>query len=192
MTTIPAFWAGLLLVAFLYLERRTRAGENARSLVAGPDDRGTTKRLANAYATAILTFMVATIVGLFGYFWFPWTPWAWLGVLLILAGIGVRFWSAGVLGESYTRTLRTSEGQRIVRAGPYRYVRHPGYAGSVLMWMGVALATGDWLGVLVIIPVIGLAYMRRIEAEDRMLMARFGSEYATYAREVRRLVPYVY
>ena len=192
MNGIPAVWSGLLLVAFLYLERRSRVGENAKSLDAGPEDRGTTRRLANAYAIAILTFMATTLLGLFGFFWFPYFPLAWFGVLLVIAGIGVRYWSAGILGASYTRTLRTSAGQTIQRAGPYQYVRHPGYAGSVLMWIGVALSTGDWVGVLVIIPVIVMAYVRRIQAEDAMLIARFGPEYAAYARDVRRLVPFVY
>jgi Isoprenylcysteine carboxyl methyltransferase (ICMT) family len=50
---------------------------------------------------------------------------AWGGVALMGGGLVLRVWAARVLGAFYTRTLRTSAGQRVVAEGPYRLVRHP-------------------------------------------------------------------
>jgi len=68
-----------------------------------------------------------------------------LGPLVMLAAIGLRMWAAMTLGRFYTRTLRTAPDQIVVRDGPYRFVRHPGYLGTLLMWTAFGLSTRDWL-----------------------------------------------
>lgn len=61
------------------------------------------------------------------------------------AGLVVRAWAARILGRFYTRTLRIAEDQPIIRRGPYRLVRHPGYAADLLLWLGLRLATRNAL-----------------------------------------------
>lgn len=191
MNGIAAIIGGALLAAFLFLEGRVRVGATARSLVTGVADRGSTRRLGIAYGASIGLLALSAVLAALGALALP-AELQWAGIALMVIGIALRFWSVRVLGSSYTRTLRTAADQRVVRTGPYRAVRHPGYTGSILMWTGVALSSGDLVGVITIVPLIVWAYVLRVAAEDRMLVARFGDEYATYAREVRRLVPYVY
>jgi len=140
---------------------------------------------------SFVAFGVSSLLALTGLGTMP-APLAWAGFAVMAVGILLRFWSARVLGASYTRTLKVDQGQQIVRAGPYRFVRHPGYAGSILLLLGASFASGDIVGPLVIVPVVLRAYLLRIAAEDRMLVARLGEEYAGYAREVARLVPFIY
>jgi protein-S-isoprenylcysteine O-methyltransferase len=116
----------------------------------------------------------------------------WIGVGVMIAGLAVRVWAALVLGAAYTRTLRVTERQGLVRAGPYRLVRHPGYAGAVVLWLGAALASGDALAALIIVPTTVWAYALRISAEERMLADAFGSEFRDYVRTTWRLVPFVF
>ena len=81
--------------------------------------------------------------------------------------------------------------QQLVETGPYRLVRHPGYAGSLLTWAGFALA---WRSLPVVVLVTGLlarAYRDRIRAEEELLR-RVLPGYADYARRTWRLVPYVW
>ena len=59
-----------------------------------------------------------------------------LGIVLQASGLGVRVWAMGTLGRAYSRTLRVDDDQGVVETGPYRLVRHPGYAGSLLVWLG--------------------------------------------------------
>ncbi len=61
---------------------------------------------------------------------------SWLGLVIMLLGLGLRVWSMRVLGAYYSRTLRVTDTQVIVTQGPYRIVRHPGYLGTILLWVG--------------------------------------------------------
>ncbi|MGZ5863723.1 MAG: methyltransferase family protein [Methyloceanibacter sp.] len=76
----------------------------------------------------------------------------------------------------------------MVSTGPYRYVRHPMYAGAIPMMIGVPLLLGSWWGLLLSLALILLIAIRAV-LEERMLMAELEG-YADYARRVPyRLVP---
>jgi protein-S-isoprenylcysteine O-methyltransferase len=79
-----------------------------------------------------------------------------------------------------------------VTGGPYRLIRHPGYAGSLLVWTGYCLGIGNWIAVLVVGALMLIAYGWRIRAEERMLADVLGDEYRQYQRHTARLVPFVY
>ena len=94
------------------------------------------------------------------------------------------------LGVSYSRTLNTEPDQKIVEAGPYGLIRHPGYLGSLMTWTGFALTTrsapipGGLAGLFAV-------YRYRILAEEEML-DRDLAGYADYAVRTKRLVPFVW
>jgi protein-S-isoprenylcysteine O-methyltransferase Ste14 len=114
-----------------------------------------------------------------------------VGVGVQTLGLGLRAWSMRTLGRSYTRTLRTEGAQRVVEAGPYRLIRHPGYAGSLLIWLGFALTSRSLLVLEVVGGLVGGAYHRRVAAEEALL-GRDLSGYEAYARRTKRLIPFVW
>jgi protein-S-isoprenylcysteine O-methyltransferase len=71
-------------------------------------------------------------------------------------------------------------------------VRHPGYAGSLLVWTGYCLGVGNWVALVVVGALMLLAYSWRISSEERMLVATFGDGYRDYQRGTARLIPYVF
>ena len=84
--------------------------------------------------------------------------------------------------------LQTDRAQKVTRAGPYRFVRHPGYSAAVLLWLTTGLMLESWWAV---IPgfLAGLTMVIRTIYEDRMLSAELPG-YAEYAAQVRyRLFP---
>ena len=85
-----------------------------------------------------------------------------------------------------------SESQRVVQEGPYKSVRHPGYLGVILLWVGAGLATVNWIVAALVTLTIIAAYRYRINAEERMLVASFGEQYAAYAKHTWRLLPFVW
>ncbi len=95
------------------------------------------------------------------------------------------------LGASFSRTLRTEDAQRVVDDGPYRLIRHPGYAGSLLTWTGFALTSGSLSVVVVVTGVLGRAYRRRIAAEE-VLLRRDLADYVEYSRRTKRVVPFIW
>jgi protein-S-isoprenylcysteine O-methyltransferase Ste14 len=87
--------------------------------------------------------------------------------------------------------IQDDRGHRVVTSGPYRYVRHPMYAGTLVLWPCIPLALGSWWA---LIPgaVIAVIFVIRTALEDRTLQAELPG-YAEYARHVRyRLVPGVW
>jgi protein-S-isoprenylcysteine O-methyltransferase Ste14 len=105
--------------------------------------------------------------------------------------LALRAWSMRTLGASYSRTLRTGEAQPLIDDGPYRLVRHPGYAGSLLTWSGFAMASRSLPVVVVVSGILGWAYRDRIRAEEDLLRRELPG-YEDYARRTWRLVPYLW
>jgi len=92
-----------------------------------------------------------------------------------------------------TTAVRVQEerGQRVISTGPYYYVRHPLYAGSLLLFVGTPLLLGSWFGlVFAIVPIVGLG-MRAI-LEESVLREELPG-YDTYMKQVRyRFVPHAW
>ena len=82
-------------------------------------------------------------------------------------------------------------GQTVCREGPYRIVRHPGYAGAILQSIGSPLLLGSAWALLPALVAAALM-AARTAFEDRMLRSVL-TGYDDYTREVpRRLVPGVW
>lgn len=188
--SLPAFLSllGVLCWTAYELLLRRRADASARTWHADRRDRGSTRLLLGCY---LLSALVVVAFDRAGIGELPARA-AWFGVPAVAAGLVLRAWGMRTLGRSYTRTLRTVDTQRLVRTGPYRLIRHPGYAGSLLVWIGYAVGTGSWAAALVVAALLFAAYGWRISAEERLLLDAFGSEYARYRRVSKRLVPFVY
>jgi protein-S-isoprenylcysteine O-methyltransferase Ste14 len=182
------FFAGYAGVAsFFLVEMAARQRGTAASLDASGDDQGTTRGIVTAsVAAATLAPLLRRIPVC------PLPRWAArVGLALQATGLGLRIWSMRTLGASYSRTLRTAEAQRVVDDGPYRLIRHPGYAGSLLTWTGFALTSSSLPVVAVITSLLGRTYRRRITAEEALL-GRNLPGYAEYSRRTKRLVPFIW
>jgi protein-S-isoprenylcysteine O-methyltransferase Ste14 len=68
-------------------------------------------------------------------------------------------------------------------------VRHPSYSGSII---GVACLTFNWLGFVVIIACLLVAYALRISVEEKVLFQSLGGEYRRYAERTKRLIPGIF
>ncbi|NMO90591.1 isoprenylcysteine carboxylmethyltransferase family protein [Actinomycetospora sp. TBRC 11914] len=110
------------------------------------------------------------------------------GLAVQAGGIGLRVWAMRTLRGHYARTLRVVDGQPVVRSGPYAAVRHPGYLGVLLLWLGAALTARNALAPVLTTAAVGTAYRHRIEAEEALLRRDLAG-YAEYAVTTRRLVP---
>jgi protein-S-isoprenylcysteine O-methyltransferase Ste14 len=111
------------------------------------------------------------------------------GLAVILLGLSLRIWTRMTIGGLYSGYLRVKATHILVRDGPYRLVRHPGYTGFVIMGLGLALGYSSLIGLLAIplLLIPGLAY--RMKVEERLLAEHFGEAYLAYASKTKRLIP---
>jgi protein-S-isoprenylcysteine O-methyltransferase Ste14 len=115
-----------------------------------------------------------------------------VGMVLLVAGIALRVWSFQVLGQYFTFTVKVSPDQPVVTRGPYRVLRHPGYAGGLLAIAAVGLLNGNWVGLAaVVLPWLALIVWR-IHVEENALLTALGGRYRAYAAHHKRLVPLVW
>ena len=114
------------------------------------------------------------------------------GLVLIVAGIGLRAWSIAALGRLFQYRIQIQPGHQVVTRGPYRYVRHPSYTGIVLVLAGIALASDDVWSLVVVAALGGAGLAVRIHAEERQLAQALGGEYERFAAGRKRLVPGVW
>ena len=115
-----------------------------------------------------------------------------LGIVLAAAGFLIRVVAMRTLGEFFTRTLRIREKHRVVSEGIYRRVRHPGYLGTILFFVGSGIATANFITTLLILAAILPTFVRRIAVEERMLTDQLGKEYSGYKAKTWKLIPFVF
>jgi protein-S-isoprenylcysteine O-methyltransferase len=112
------------------------------------------------------------------------------GALLFAGGVALYRWSVAALGDALSPFVLPHPGSRLVTAGPYRWVRHPLYAGQLGIALGAPLTLGcRWT--LLVSAAAALVLGLRIFAEEAAL-ARVHPEWTAYAARAKRLVPFVF
>ena len=81
--------------------------------------------------------------------------------------------------------------ERIVEAGPYRWVRNPMYLGHLIFLAGLAVVLRSWLG-LALFALHAVWFESRVRTDERGLLERFGEPYREYCGRVKRWIPGVY
>jgi protein-S-isoprenylcysteine O-methyltransferase len=107
----------------------------------------------------------------------------------MVGGLALQVWAMRTLGAFFTLTLRAAEAQPLVVRGPYRFVRHPGYLGQIVVWLGLALASRNAVVLAVVAAAMAIGYGYRIRAEERMLSETLGAAWTRYAAGRARLMP---
>jgi protein-S-isoprenylcysteine O-methyltransferase Ste14 len=125
---------------------------------------------------------------------FGWTPahnpvYNIAGGVMLTSGLGLGGWA--MISNAYFSTavrIQSDRGHTVCRSGPYRFVRHPGYAGFVLQSLGTPILLGSFWAVIPGILAAALMVLRTL-LEDRMLQSEL-TGYREFVDEVRyRLVP---
>ena len=112
------------------------------------------------------------------------------GLVLMIAGLALRWYSIWVLGASFTCEVSTRPGQEVVESGPYRWIRHPSYTGGLLTVLGMLVCCANFASLAaLVLAVAGYAY--RIRVEEQALAAHLGSPYRDYMRRTKRLIPFL-
>lgn len=93
-----------------------------------------------------------------------------VGTGVAAIGEALRIWAAGHLNKS----------REVTTSGPYRWFAHPLYVGSSVMGVGLAIASGSTLVVVLIAAYLGLTITAAVKSEERFLRRAFGDRYHRY------------
>ncbi len=179
------------LVPTVYLSR-TNPAALRRRMRAGP--RAETRTAQKIIVTGSFLGIFATMAFSALDHRFGWSPVpAWLSVtgdLLVAVGLGITM--LVIVQNGYAAaTITVEAGQTLATGGLYGVVRHPMYAGDVIMMAGLPLALGSYWGLAFLLP--GLVFLILRILDEEKLLAEELTGYREYSQRVRyRLVPYLW
>ena len=112
-----------------------------------------------------------------------------LAIVLLVLAVTMSFEAAAALGSQLRIDASLSTDHRLIRSGPYRWVRHPVYSSFLCLLIGTGLLLAPlWLMALgVAVFLCGTEI--RVRVEDAMLAARFGQEFEQYRSAVSAYLP---
>ena len=114
-----------------------------------------------------------------------------LGIAITAFSLFLSVWARVHLGKYWSGKITLKEGHRLIRTGPYAWVRHPIYTGQLFGAVGTALVLGKWQGVVALVLLVS-AYARKILLEEKYLREHFGPEHEAYRAEVKTIIPFVW
>lgn len=192
----PRGWIYLVLFVAVTLAGVTLVDRTNPGLMAARSRgmRQDTKGFDRLFYAGFIPLMVVypLLAGLDGgrFAWAPLPAWtAWLGVVLFVAGSGFTTWAMVVNRHAEgTVRIQSDRGHAVVTDGPYRFVRHPIYVGTIAGLPAAALVLGSGWALLPMALIVAL-FVWRTALEDSTLRRELAG-YADYAAATPyRLVP---
>jgi protein-S-isoprenylcysteine O-methyltransferase Ste14 len=151
-------------------------------------------------AGSVQVIFVVGQLGLYAAFFFafvrfggmrPLMPLFWLGVVLILLGSLFRRHCWRILGEYFTGDVKARADQPVIDRGAYRFVRHPSYTAGMILFTGIGLSFGNWIGFVLLMVSVLVGYIYRVRVEEKALTETIGEPYIAFMKTRRRFIPYV-
>ncbi len=116
----------------------------------------------------------------------------WIGFILMAIGIGLRCFSVWTLKSAFSLSVTVKSDQPLIKSGPYKYLRHPAYTGSIMTLLGFSFVLKANWAPFVVIGICACVYGYRIYVEEKLMLKEFGDQYKEYSKTTWRLIPWVW
>ena len=115
-----------------------------------------------------------------------------MGILLIAAGLFIRIKAILTLNKYFTYVVSKIDDHKLIETGLYKRIRHPGYLGQIIIFIGISCALSNWLSIaLMFIPVM-IGYLYRIKVEEKFMEDQMGEVYINYQKRTNKLIPLIF
>lgn len=160
-----------------------------------------TKENRNTDKNSVLLIIAATCISVvmaeleWAYWGIPslkFSPLSIIGLLMMIGGIAFRIWAIKTMGRNFTATVRIKKQHQLIQSGPYAIVRHPSYTGAFLMITGIAVLLESVFSIFLSLFLMTFVYYVRIESEEKVLKSHFGDIYSNYAKDKKKLFPFIW
>lgn len=148
------------------------------------------------FSHVLLLAEIATVFAVFAQLLWNVAKWdlpimvRWVGLTLFIGGVLLSVYSRVVLGGAYSTARNFSKPDHLIQRGPYSYVRHPIYSGTLLMGLGFELVVASYLFFAVLILGTVIIYFCAKEEEKRLM--DWFPEYGDYRKRVKKFVPFIF
>ena len=112
-----------------------------------------------------------------------------LGDFLVSVGLFIAIWARLTLGGNWSARVSLKVDHELVEQGPYRVVRHPIYAGLLLMILGTAVLVRR-VGGFVALAICFCGFWVKLRREEALLTKHLPG-YSEYMRRTKALVPFI-
>ena len=189
-TFLAVYFASSLAITLYLMKNDPKLLE--RRMSAGPTaEKETTQKIIMFFASLGFIGLIVFPALDHRFAWSHVPPYAALAgdVLVVLGWLAIFF----VFKENTftSATIELAPDQKVISTGPYAFVRHPMYAGGIVMLLGVPIALGSWWGLLVIVAMMPALIWRLFDEEK--FLARNLQGYVEYQKKVPyRLIPLIW
>ena len=104
-----------------------------------------------------------------------------LGAALTVAGVGIAIWARRHLGKNWSAEVAIREEHRLIRTGPYKYIRHPIYTGLLMAVLGTAIVVSEYRAI-VALAIFLIGWTLKAKKEERFLTQEFGPAFEEHKR----------
>ena len=115
-----------------------------------------------------------------------------IGLMLVLAGIIIRWIAIIQLGKLFTVDVSIINVAKLKTDGLYEKVRHPSYLGLLLIITGFSATMNSFYSFLVLVVPVFLAITYRISVEEKVLISEFGDSYIKFKTKTKKIIPGIY
>jgi len=123
---------------------------------------------------------------------YHWDTFFIIGAILTIIGLIIRINSILALKQHFTYTVTEIESHELIVTGLYKYIRHPGYLGQLIIFLGITTCLSNWLSVLLMMISVLIGYTYRISIEERFMKKQMGQKYIDYQKRTKKLIPLIY
>jgi protein-S-isoprenylcysteine O-methyltransferase Ste14 len=110
------------------------------------------------------------------------------GILLTAAGVAFAIWARAHLGKYWSAQVTIRQEHRLIRTGPYKFIRHPIYTGMLLALLGTVLAVGEYRAILGF-AIILLGFIKKARKEESFMQTQFGAGFEEHKRQTGFFFP---
>jgi protein-S-isoprenylcysteine O-methyltransferase Ste14 len=184
----------MIIIGFSYLyaffELFMNFKQRKKGNVSNSGDKGSLKLLSILIAAGyFFSFSIgATKIGRIYY----WDTFFAIGGVLVIIGLIIRIRSIFALRQYFTYSVAKVENHKLIETGMYKSIRHPGYLGQIIIFIGISASMSNWLSIVLMMIPIAVGYGYRIKVEERFMLEQMGEDYLNYKNRTKRFIPMIY
>lgn len=123
---------------------------------------------------------------------YPWNTFFAIGIPLVVIGFIVRIYSIWTLKQYFTYSVAKVENHKIIATGLYKFIRHPGYLGQIIFFLGISISVSNLFSILFMMIPVSIGYLYRMSIEEKFLSEQLGEDYLIYQKHTKKIIPLLY